>query len=122
MNKKLGILAVLISVMSANLCFAKGLSDELNSTISNSNIKKGCISISVKSLENKKTVYELNQTVPMPPASIQKLTTTLPAVKELGEDYKFQTKLYKDKTGNYLIVLGADPYLQSNAVICRSPT
>ena len=113
MNKKLGILAVLISVMSANLCFAKGLSDELNSTISNSNIKKGCISISVKSLENKKTVYELNQTVPMPPASIQKLTTTLPAVKELGEDYKFQTKLYKDKSGNYLIVLGADPYLQS---------
>ena len=81
MNKKLGILAVLISVMSTNLCFAKNLTDEINSTISNSNIKKGCISISVKTIEDKKPVYELNQTVPMPPASIQKLTTTLPAIK-----------------------------------------
>ena len=124
MNKKLGILAVLISVMSTNLCFAKNLTDEINSTISNSNIKKGCISISVKTTEDRKTVYELNQTVPMPPASIQKLTTTLPAIKELGENYKFQTKLYKDKSGNYLIVLGADPYLQSKdlkTLTCKMP-
>lgn len=113
MNKKLGVIAVLISVMSTNLCLAKGLTDELNNTISNSNIKKGCISVSIKALENKKTVYELNPTVPMPPASVQKLTTTLPAIKELGENYKFQTRLYKDKSSNYLIVLSGDPYLQS---------
>ena len=113
MNKKVGILAVLISVFSANLCFARGLSDDLNNVISNSNIKKGCVSVSIKSLESKKTVYELNQNVPMPPASIQKLVTTIPAVKTLGNDYKFETKLYKDTEGNYLIVLGADPYLQS---------
>ena len=113
MNKKIGILAVLISVFSANLCFAKGLTDDLNNVISNSNIKKGCVSVSIKSLESKKTVYELNQNVPMPPASIQKLITTIPAVKTLGDDYKFETKLYKDTERNYLIVLGADPYLQS---------
>ena len=33
MNKKIGILAVLISVFSANLCFARGLSDDLNNVI-----------------------------------------------------------------------------------------
>lgn len=113
MNKKTAILAVLISVFGTNICFAQNLSNSLNNVIQNSDIKKGCVSVSIKSLEDKKAVYELNQTVPMPPASIQKITTTLPAVKELGEEYKFQTKLYKDKTGNYLIVLGADPYLQS---------
>lgn len=110
---KLGTLAVLVSVLTTNICFAADFTKDFNNVISNSNIKKGCVSISIKSLESKKAVYELNPTVPMPPASTQKLVTTLPAIKTLGEDYKFETKLYKDKCGNYLIVLGADPYLQN---------
>lgn len=114
MNKKLAILTVLISVMSTNLCFAQDISKDLNSVISNSNVKKSSISISIKSIDDKKTLYETNSNIPMPPASMQKLVTTLPAVKTLGENYQFETKLYKDKSGNYLIVLGADPYLKSN--------
>ena len=114
MNKNFAALTVLISVMATNLCYAQDISKDINSVISNSNIKKGAISVSIKSIDDKKTLYETNSNVPMPPASIQKLVTTLPAVKTLGENYQFETKLYKDKAGNYLIVLGADPYLKSS--------
>ena len=114
MNKNFAALTVLISVMATNLCYAQDISKDINSVISNSNIKKGAISVSIKSIDDKKTLYETNSNVPMPPASIQKLVTTLPAVITLGENYQFETKLYKDKAGNYLIVLGADPYLKSS--------
>lgn len=114
MNKNIITFLLTLFVLSFNSCFAKDFSKDITNVINNSNIKKGCISVSIKLLENKKTVYELNQTVPMPPASTQKLITTMPAIKMLGEDYNFQTALYKNKSGNYLIVLGADPYLKSS--------
>ena len=114
MNKFFAALVLFFSIMTTNSCFAQDISKDLNTVISNSNVRKGCISISIKSLNDKKVIYELNQTVPMPPASTQKIVTTLPAIKTLGEDYNFETKLYKDKAGNYLIVLGADPYLKTN--------
>lgn len=113
MRKSIGTLFVLAFILTTNTCYAKNFSKDINKIISNSNIKKGCISISIKSLDNKKTKYEYNQTVPIPPASTQKLITTLPALKALGENYKFETKLYKDNNDNYLIVLGADPYLKN---------
>lgn len=114
MKKKIGILAILLSITSTNIAFAKDISRDINTIIKNSNVHKGCVSISIKSLDNKKIVYEHNQTVPMPPASMQKLITTLPAIKTLGEDYKFETKLYKNNTNDFIIVLGADPYLKSS--------
>ncbi len=114
MIKKICLFTILALFINANLCFSKDLSKDINYTISNSNIHKGAISISIKSIDDSKSVYELNSTVPRPPASTQKLITTLPAIKVLGEDYKFNTKLYKNKAGNYIIVLGADPYLKSN--------
>ncbi len=40
--------------------------------------------------------------------------TSTPAFITLGDDYRFSTKLYKNKTDDYLIVLGADPYLKAN--------
>ena len=60
MNKKLAILTVLISVISTNLCFAQDISKDLSSGISNSNVKKGALSISIKSIDDKKTLYETN--------------------------------------------------------------
>ncbi len=106
--------SILITILCSNLCLAKDFSKDINQILSNSNIKKGAISISIKDVENNNIGYELNSTVPRPPASIQKLITTLPAVEVLGESYNFETKLYKDKAGNYIIKLGADPYLKTN--------
>lgn len=114
MNKNIAKFLLMLFVLGLNPGFAKDFSKDITNIINNSNIKKGCVSVSIKSVENKKTLYELNQTVPMPPASTQKLITALPAFKTLGEDYEFKTTLYKDKLGNYLIVLGADPYLKSS--------
>ena len=114
MNKKLSLFAILVFLISSNTVFAKDFTKDLNSVISQSNINKGAISISIQDIEDKKTCYELNQTIPRPPASIQKLITTLPAVEILGENYNFETKLYKNKIGNYIIALGADPYLKYN--------
>ena len=113
MLKKICIL-ILIMLLNLNFCFASDFSKDINQVLTNSNIKKGAISISIKDVEDGSINYELNSTVPRPPASIQKLVTTLPAVKILGENYNFETKLYKDKAGNYLIKLGADPYLKTN--------
>ena len=58
-----------------------------------------------------KTVAELNSEIPTSPASTQKLLTYLPALTVLGENYNFSTSIYKTKTGDYYLVLGADPYL-----------
>ena len=113
MFKKLLIISLIV-LLNSNLSFARDLSKDINQVLTNSNIKKGSISISIKDIENNNIGYELNSTVPRPPASIQKLITTLPAVEVLGENYKFETKLFKNKTGNYIIKLGADPYLNTN--------
>jgi len=110
--RKLKIAVLVFSfVVLSNSAFAGNLKKELNSVISNSEIKNSSISISIKSVDTKTPIYELNPCVPIPPASTQKIVTTLPAVKTLGPNYKFSTCLYKDKCGDYLIVLGADPYL-----------
>ncbi len=113
MFKKLFI-SFLIVLLNSSFSFAVDFSKDINQVLANSNIKKGAISISIKDIENDDVSYELNSTVPRPPASIQKLITTLPAVEVLGNNYNFETKLYKDKTGNYIIKLGADPYLKTN--------
>ncbi len=82
-----------------------------NKAIHNSGIHKGAVSVSVKDLSTGKTVAELNSEIPTSPASTQKLLTYLPALTVLGENYNFSTSIYKTKTGDYYLVLGADPYL-----------
>ena len=59
MNKNIITFLLTLFVLSFNSCFAKDFSKDVTNVINNSNIKKGCISVSIKLLENKKTVYEL---------------------------------------------------------------
>ena len=110
---KLMTMSAIATALSINSCSAS-LTADVNKSINNSNVRRGCISVSIKSIENSKIDYKLHDNTPIPPASIQKIVTTIPAIEVLGEDYKFQTKLYKDKSNNYLIKLGADPYLTSD--------
>ena len=93
--------------------FANDIKQAVNTAISNSSVSKGSISVSIKDVNTGKTVYELNPKMPTPPASIQKIVTSTPAFILLGDDYKFQTKLYKNNKDEYLLVLGADPYLRT---------
>ncbi|MBR3889698.1 D-alanyl-D-alanine carboxypeptidase, partial [bacterium] len=102
----------LVTILSFNLnSFAGDLKRSINTEISNSTISRGAISISIKDAKSGEKVFELNPKMPVPPASIQKVITSIPAFITLGEDYKFTTQLYKNNNDEYLIKLGADPYL-----------
>lgn len=86
----------------------------VNSAIKKADISKSAlIAVSFKDISNFKSAYELNSTVPMSPASIQKLVTLLPAIDTLGKDYEFKTQLYKNKNNSIFIKLGADPYFMT---------
>lgn len=104
----------LFTILSLNYnVFAKDLYQSINEAILNSGISRGAISVSVKDNETGATVFELNSKMPIPPASIQKVITSTPAFITLGEDYAFSTKLYKNNNDEYMLVLGADPYLKT---------
>ena len=109
--KKFLLLAISFLFFSGS-AFA-GLRQDISSVIYKSKINSSSVSVSVKNIKTGKTVYELNSRMPVPPASTQKIVTNTPAFMTLGEDYKFSTKLYKNNSDDYVIVLGADPYLSS---------
>lgn len=111
--KKLVLLFIFVFCLTLNSVFAESVKSSINNVISQSSINKGAISVSVRDMSNGKTVYELNPKMPVPPASIQKIVTSTPAIITLGSDYRFRTRLYKNSNNEYLIVLGADPYLTS---------
>ncbi len=111
--KRLSIVFGIIITMMSSVVYGAGLKSEINTTISQSGINRGAISISVKDFHSGKIVYELNSDTPISPASTQKIITTTPAFMTLGEDYQFSTKLYKNSNNEYLFVLGADPYLNT---------
>ena len=93
---------------------AKAPKRDFSSVINESGIDKHSIAISIKDLNSGKPVYELNEKILMHPASVQKLLTLIPAMEILGDDYEFTTSVYSRGEGEYVIKLGADPYLQSS--------
>ena len=110
--KKILILTLLLFML--NPCVhAKSLKKCIRSTISNSHIPQETVAISIKDLNTGKTVYESNEKMLMPPASVQKILTIIPITEALGNDYNFKTELYSRGNSDYLIKLGADPYLTS---------
>ncbi len=105
LKKFLAIIAagVMLPVFSAGADFPK--------VISESNIKKSDISVSIINLETGKEVYQLHSKRKFYPGSVQKLITYKVAENTLGLDYRFKTSLYKNANNEYLIKLGADPLL-----------
>jgi D-alanyl-D-alanine carboxypeptidase/D-alanyl-D-alanine-endopeptidase (penicillin-binding protein 4) len=108
------LIALLLSLFMLNISAeAKNLNKSFNSLIRESHISKNSIAISVKNAESGKTVFAQNDRILMHPASVQKLLTIIPVTEELGDDYTFKTELYKRSESEYLLKLGADPYLKS---------
>lgn len=84
----------------------------VESALKKSNVPKSAlISVSFKEINSGKKAIEQNENVPMQPASIQKITTLLPSVDTLGENYEFKTQLYKTGNNGLFLKLGADPFL-----------
>lgn len=105
------LVAFLFFSVGAN---AKTLPNNIQTIIAKSEISKNSISVSVKDVENKKTIYKYNETNLHHPASVQKILTIVPVMEVLGEDYKFVTSIYSRGKQGYLVKLGADPYLKSS--------
>jgi len=111
--RKIIIFFSILTIMFFNISYANNLKTEIGNVIQKSGINPDSISVSVKNAQTGKIVYELNPKMPVSPASTQKIITATPAFMTLGNDFAFSTKLYKNKTDDYLIVLGADPYLST---------
>ena len=101
-------LATLLSVQCS--VFANAI----DKTISQSEINKAGISISIKEVGSGKVIYEQNSQKPTMPASTLKILTLAASVDTLGKDYKFSTKLYKNTNNELFLKLGADPFLTSS--------
>ncbi len=85
-------------------------STDIGSIIEKSPINKNAIiSVSVKNPRNGKVFYEYNQEKLLNPASSLKLFTMKAVYDELGPEFTFDTKLYKDSENNLYIKLSGDP-------------
>ena len=92
---------------------AKKVKNEFETVIFDSGVDIESMAVSIKNADNGKVVYSLNDKMLMNPASVQKVLTTPVIVATLGEDYEYTTELYSRGKNEYLIKLGADPYLTS---------
>ncbi len=105
------IISFFVLVLNVN---AKVSKDTFKTLIAQSEIDKNSISISVKDINSGKTIYKLNDSILMHPASIQKILTLPAAIDVLGQDYEFKTGIYSRGDNEYIIKLGGDPYLASS--------
>ncbi len=109
------LLCVLVGILFLlNFSLASFGAENYNKIISDSKISKDNISVSVKNVKTGEVVYELNSKKLVPPASTQKLLTLAAAFDTLGENFQFETSIYKSTNNDLYIKLGADPYLSSN--------
>ncbi len=91
---------------------AKTVKSDFSSVLKESGVDTESIAISIKS-NSGKTVYSLNEKILMSPASVQKVLTTPVIAETLGDDYEFSTEIYSRGNDEYILKLGADPYLSS---------
>lgn len=92
----------------------KNIKPDFANVIEESGIEKNSIAISIRELGTGKPVYELNEKILMHPASVQKMLTLPAAMDVLGENYEFKTTLYSRGEDEFVVKLGADPYLSSS--------
>ena len=92
---------------------AKKVKNNFENVILESGVDMESIAVSIKNADNGKNVYSLNDKILMNPASVQKVLTTPVIVETLGADYEYTTELYSRGNNEFLIKLGADPYLSS---------
>jgi D-alanyl-D-alanine carboxypeptidase/D-alanyl-D-alanine-endopeptidase (penicillin-binding protein 4) len=111
-TKKLLITAVFISCLGS---FAKAdLAKRINSIISRSSQRKVQYSIRIIRADSGKTVYSHNAKKAMVPASNMKIIVSAAALRYLGPNYEYKTKV--GLCGNTLVVIGSgDPLLGDKA-------
>ncbi len=71
----------------------------------------------VLSSESGQTIFAINESEQLVPASIVKLLTSLIALKELGPDYHFSTEIYQKSKTEFWVKGYGDPFLVSEEII-----
>lgn len=90
---------------------AYAIPDNIDSAISQSEVHKDAVSVSVKNVYNDKVLYEHHSKKPISPASTQKVITATVSTDTLGNDFSFQTTLYKTSNNELQLKLSGDPLL-----------
>ena len=100
----------------ARLSPEEQLRRDLQSIFTDSAVDHAVWSVSVQSLKQGGTLYSLNSSRMLTPASNQKLITSAVAADRLGWDYRYTTKIYStgtltdgDLDGDLVIVSNGDP-------------
>jgi len=68
----------------------------------------------IETLDGKRALASLNADVTFNPASLVKLSTSLVALRKLGKDFRFQTRVYLDGTVDSKGTLDGKLYVQGN--------
>ena len=105
---------VICFILFFMLSITSVLAESIDKTLNKMDINKGAVSVMIKNVQTGDTVYALNETTPMHPASTLKLLTSSAAVDTLGADYKFKTQLYKSTNNDLYFKLSGDPLLKTS--------
>lgn len=104
---------LLVFIFALILSVSTVYAETIDKTLNKLGINKSAVSVVVKNISTKDTVYSLNGRTPMHPASTLKLVTTAASVDTLGADYSFKTSLYKSTNNDLYFKLSGDPLLSS---------
>lgn len=104
---------LLVFIFALILSVSTVYAETIDKTLNKLGINKSAVSVVVKNISTKDTVYSLNGRTPMHPASTLKLVTTAASVDTLGTDYSFKTSLYKSTNNDLYFKLSGDPLLSS---------
>lgn len=88
---------------------AQPLADRIEQVLSGESAKRALWGIHVVDLATGSVLYERNAALPMTPASNMKLLTTAAALRALGPDHRFQTRVIETPAGDLVLLGGADP-------------
>lgn len=109
--RKIRILLVFMIMLTTSMVWACPFFNGINKVIKKMDLKlSSIVSISVREKETGKILYQKDDKKLLNPASTLKMLSFAPILNTLGENYKFETAIYKSGKNLY-IKLGADPLL-----------
>ncbi len=104
----------LVLFFLCSICF----SHPIDSLIKESDFNiKSTVAILVQNQKDGSVIYQKNEKKLLNPASVQKMLTFGVSYLTLGDDYKFETALYKDNKNNLYIKLVGDTLLTQNDLV-----
>lgn len=99
------ITSILIFFINSSLSFAS-----INQVINKNQLfSTSTVAVSVKNVQNENTLYKINDTKLLHPASTLKLLTMASIIDVLKDNYEFKTQIFVDKDNNWYIKLSGDP-------------